>query len=292
MTKIEIAHKKFIDELKTKNRSDATIVAYTKDLEQLMSHLITQGVDTTDKIELIHVEAFMKKLEGQNYSAKSISRKTNAARTFLKYLHAKGHMELNIADKLKHPKLDSLTPRVLSKLEYRALRDAAKNDSRAYAVIETLLQTGITISELAEIENSRVELRNDGGTIFIPKKNGREARNVPLNKVAVETIKKYLNVDKVATDKSNYLFVTKSGQGMLVRNIRSTVDRYFRAAGIKGAKVNDLRHTFVVHHLSAGVNVNYLSKILGHKRVSTTERYLKYAERVEGVAEKFELSII
>ena len=73
-----------------------------------------------------------------------------------------------------------------------------------------------------------------------------------------------------------HVFVTKSGKPFLIRNIRTAVERYFRLAEIKDAKVNDLRHTFVAHHLKHGVSLVVLSKVLGHKRVSTTERYLQY----------------
>jgi len=59
------------------------------------------------------------------------------------------------------------------------------------------------------------------------------------------------------------------------RNIRTAIDRYFRIAGIDGAKVNDLRHTFIAHHLMAGTPITTLSKLVGHKRLSTTEKYLE-----------------
>jgi integrase/recombinase XerC/integrase/recombinase XerD len=72
--------------------------------------------------------------------------------------------------------------------------------------------------------------------------------------------------------------VTKSGKPFLVRNIRTAIERYFRLAEIENAKVNDLRHTFVAHHLKHGVSLVLLSKILGHKRISTTERYLEYVK--------------
>jgi D-alanine-D-alanine ligase-like ATP-grasp enzyme len=62
------------------------------------------------------------------------------------------------------------------------------------------------------------------------------------------------------------------GKPFLVRNIRDAVERYFKKAGIDKAKINDLRHTFVAHHLRSGVSMVFLSKVLGHKRLSSTER--------------------
>ena len=72
------------------------------------------------------------------------------------------------------------------------------------------------------------------------------------------------------------LFVTKTGRPLLIRNIRTAIDRYFRLAGIKGAKVNDLRHTWVSHQLQSGMSLVMVSKLAGHKRVAATERYLQY----------------
>ncbi len=75
-----------------------------------------------------------------------------------------------------------------------------------------------------------------------------------------------------------HLFVTKTGRQFLVRNIRDAVERYFKKAGIENVKINDLRHTFVAHHLKQGVSLVFLSKVLGHKRLSSTERYLQYVK--------------
>ena len=59
-----------------------------------------------------------------------------------------------------------------------------------------------------------------------------------------------------------------------MRNIRAAIDRYFRLAGIDNVKVNDLRHTFIAHQLMSGASVVFLQKLAGHKRLSTTEKYL------------------
>jgi integrase/recombinase XerC len=95
-----------------------------------------------------------------------------------------------------------------------------------------------------------------------------------LNKAAKEALDRYLEVRGTGSQ-SKALFITKTGRPLLIRNIRTAIDRYFRIAGIEGAKVNDLRHTFIAHHLMAGTAITTLSKLVGHKRLSTTERYLE-----------------
>jgi len=65
---------------------------------------------------------------------------------------------------------------------------------------------------------------------------------------------------------------------LAVRNIRAAIDRYRQRAEVPGYSVNDLRTTFVVENLKAGVDLILLSQVVGHKRLSTTERYLELAE--------------
>lgn len=290
MIKLEIAHKNFVKHLENEGRSSSTLIAYGKDIEQLTRFLSKKGVVLVNEIELKHLEEFMGKLATDDYTPKSISRKTNSTKTFFKYLKDQGHVQANAADLLKHPHVDLKAPRILSKLEYRALRDAAKDDLRTFAIIEVLLQTGLTISELADIKIENLEIAKEPGSLFIPKKQSKDQRQVPLNKAAIEAIKKYMDNERPQDKKSEYLFITKTGKPLLVRNIRSTIDRYFKLAGVEHAKVNDLRHTFVAHHLAQGTSLLQVSKIAGHKRISTTERYLQFIERPE--EEKSELGIL
>lgn len=288
MISLKEGHKTFIEHLTKQGKSSATLTAYNKDIEQLIKHLENEGLILVTEIQTTHLEVFMKGLADKKYTAKSISRKTNATKTFFRFLKEMNHITENVSTALKHPKLDTKSPRILTKLEYRALRDATRNDLRTYAMVEVLLQTGVTISEIAEMKLSEVEIKGNEGNLFVPKKNNKEARNIPLNKAVVEVLKKYIEAERPKMEKAIHLFVTKTGNSLLVRNIRSTIDRYFKNAGIEKAKVNDLRHTFVAFHLSQGVNILKLSKIAGHKRVSTTEKYLEYIEKVE-TTEKAEL---
>ena len=106
-----------------------------------------------------------------------------------------------------------------------------------------------------------------------------------INKAAKSALDRYLSIRPTVT--SNALFITKTGRPLLIRNIRTAIDRYFKIAGITGAKVNDLRHTFIAHHLAAGASPILISKLVGHKRISTTEKYLEFTKDLP--AEKVKL---
>lgn len=264
------AHDQFKNFLKENNRSASTIVAYGKDVDQLVSFLSELSKQHIHEVTKEDIQSFLAKLSKEGYTPKTISRKINSTRTFYRFLKVNEYVTDDPSLLVEHPRYELAPPRILTPTEYRALRDAARNDARMFAIIELLLQTGIRIGELAQL---RIEdLQGDNLRIRTYEKH--EERLVPLNRSAKEASKRYLEArPKVKEDR---IFVTKSGKPFLIRNIRTAVERYFRMAEIENAKVNDLRHTFVAHHLKHGLSLVVLSKILGHKRLSTTERYLEY----------------
>lgn len=264
------AHKAFTDFLKSNNRSSATIVAYGKDIEQLVQYLTEIEKQHVHEVNKEDIESFLNKLSGAGYTPKSISRKINSTRTFYRFLKVNEYVTDDPSLLVAHPEYQLAAPRILTPTEYRALRDAARNDARMFAIIELLLQTGIRIGELAELRLE--DIRQEG--LYIRPFEKHEERIVPLNRSAREALERYLKTRPQVEEKR--VFVTKSGRPFLIRNIRTAVERYFRLAEIKNAKVNDLRHTFIAHHLKHGVSLILLSRIVGHKRLSTTERYLEY----------------
>ncbi len=270
MTTLKDAHTQFTQYLESRKRARATIVAYSKDIEQLTDFLTNMGKKNIEDVGRDELDAFLKKLAADSYTPKSISRKINSIKTFFRFLKTTGIVASDPAIEIEHPRYEVKPPRILSKIEYRALRDACRGDLRIYAIVELFLQTGIRIGELANLKTSDL----DGASLHIAAQEGHEERTVPLNKAAKEALDHYLATrNKDASSVS--LFITKTGRPLLIRNIRTAIDRYFRIAGIEGAKVNDLRHTFIAHHLMAGTPITTLSKLVGHKRLSTTERYLE-----------------
>lgn len=263
------AREQFIDYLKKQKRSISTILAYGKDIEQLVAFLEKQKVSQASAVTSELLESFKKDLADKNYTLKSISRKLNSIKTFFKFLKSQQAIENDPSLEVGHPKYELKPPRVLSKLEYRALRDACRDDIRMSAIIELLLQTGMRIGELARLEEDDLK----GNEIYIRPYESQPERTIPLNQAAKNALNRYL-AERPAS-KSKVVFLTKTGKPLLVRNIRTVIDRYFRLAGIENAKVNDLRNTWLAYHLSSGTSVVLLSKLAGHKRLSTTEKYLQ-----------------
>lgn len=267
---LKTAQTQFTEYLSSRRRARATIVAYGKDIQQLTQFLTNLGKKAINEINRDELDAYLKKLSSDNYTPKSVSRKINSIKTFFRYLKVSSLITLDPAVEIEHPKYEVKPPRILTKLEYRALRDACRGDIRIYAIVELFLQTGIRIGELANLTLDDIK----DAQLHIAEQEGHAERMVPLNKAAKDALNKYLEI-RSSQGPIKALFITKTGRALLIRNIRTAIDRYFRIAGIDGAKVNDLRHTFIAHHLMAGTPLTTLSKLVGHKRLSTTEKYLE-----------------
>ncbi|MBI2029491.1 tyrosine-type recombinase/integrase [Candidatus Gottesmanbacteria bacterium] len=271
---LQSLHKEFLTFLAGQKRANATILAYGKDIDQLVKFLTNAGRTQASEITKDDLDAFTGKLTKDGYTPKSVSRKINSIKTFYRFLKNNGFVSLNPATEIRHPKYDTKPPRVLSKMEYRALRDATRGDVRTYAIVELFLQTGVRIGELAQLTIVDIQEKE----LMVKDTNG-SSRSVPLNKAAKQALDSYIAIRPKTQNAT--LFVTKSGKPLLIRNIRTTIDRFFRVAGIVDAKINDLRHTFIAHHLAAGTPITTISKIVGHKRVSTTEKYLNLVKEQE-----------
>jgi len=263
---------KFIKDLQAKDRSPSTILAYRADLEQLISHLEGKNKVLVSDVRPADIEGFRDSLLAEKYTPKSVSRKLNAVKTFFRLLMAEKIVTSDPSADVAHPKIEPSVPKFLSPMEYRALRDIVRGDARVAAIVEVILQAGMRISEVANLKLANTK----GEEAKIEAYATQPERTVSLNKSAKEALGLYLKIRPKTN--SPFVFVSKNGNPLAVRNIRAAIDRYMQKAEIPGYSVNDLRTTFMVENLKAGVDLILLSQVVGHKRLSTTERYLELAE--------------
>lgn len=272
---LAVAQKNFVNYLRKQNKASATILAYGNDIAQLIEFLQSQKITQVTSINQQHLENFKKELAKRKYNIKSIARKTNSIKAFFRYLKTENLVSKDPSASLTHPHYEATPPRIFSKMEYRALRDAARNEPRTAAIIELLLQTGMRISELARLELKDISEKE----IKIRAYETHPERTVPLNQAARRALERYLKIRPKT--KTTRLFITRFGRPFLVRNMRTAIKRFFQVAGIKNAKINDLRHTFIAHQLMNGAPLVFVQKLVGHKRLTTTERYLSFISKKE-----------
>ncbi len=262
---------KFTKFLEEKGRSPSTILAYRADLEQLVDFLKEKNKALPSQVYAGDIEAFRDSLLTKKYTPKSVSRKLNAVKTFFRWKVDQKHIDKDVSRDVAHPKIEPSMPKFLSPLEYRALRDVVRDDIRIAAIVELILQAGLRISEVANLKLANIVKTE----ITIDAYATQAERKVPLNTAAKTLLDQYIKVRPKAD--APHVFVSKNGKPLAVRNIRAAIDRYFHKAEIPGYSVNDLRTTFIIENLKAEVDLILISQIVGHKRFSTTERYLELA---------------
>ena len=250
----------------------ATILAYRSDLTQLVDFLIGREKVLPEQVRPDDLDGFRDTLLNDKYTPKSVSRKLNAVKTFFRWMISENIISSDVSASVAHPKIESALPKFLSPIEYRALRDVVRSDIRIAAIIELILQTGLRISEVASLKSENIK----DGVMKIEAYATQPERSVPLNKPGQDILNAYLAIRPKV--ESPYVFISKNGKALAVRNIRASIARYVQKAELPAYSVNDLRTTFIVENLKAGVDMVLLSQVSGHKRLSTTERYLELAQ--------------
>lgn len=263
--------------LKEENKSESTIAAYCKDMEQFADFIGDKNVRDVNKKDIGNFVKYV--LKEKKLTKKTASRKINSIKTYYRYLIEKNKVFKNPADEINHPEIEKNPPRILSPVEYKAIRETARRNFRNYTIIELLLQTGIKISEVSNLKIEDVKLDSLPPKLLINENGKNPMRFINLNKQAAEVLTKYLKTRVNYPDDRGYLFNTRSGREILPRNIRTGVDRICKRAGVENVCVNDFRNTFIIHQLENGVRLKTIAESVGHRRPSTTEAYLKYTKR-------------
>lgn len=258
--------------LKRQGKSESTRIAYKKDLEQIASTNVKKSLLEFTQEDIKSGLNLLK--QQKNLSAKTLSRKLNSIRTFYNYLVSTKKIVYNPSLEVSHPKYLSKKKRILKTTEYLALREACRDNKRLYAIVETLLQSGIRISELSRLKLRDVDLSKIP-YLYISPYESNEERKVPINQRLFFLLKSYIETEHKAPKANAPLFYTRSGKHIEIRNIRSTIDRAILKAKLKEVCVNDLRNTFIVHQLENGMSTQLLSVLVGHKNEVTTQKYLR-----------------
>ncbi len=259
---------KFTTYLKHNSRTESTIHAYTNDLNQIIaiSGDSLPKVSTKDLLQLLTTLKYRYKLSPQ-----SVSRKINSLKKFFDYLVSVEVIKINPAKAISHPKYRVKTLRVLTKNEYNSIILGSVENIKLLTIFECFLQTGLKISELSALKIKDLDKNFKFITVA--------SRQVPLNSKIHQLLDQYLKLAGKRSLPDYPIFSTNTGKSIEVRNIRSGLDRIFEKAKVKNLCVNDLRNTFIVFQLASGMELKTVSKLVGHKNIITTKKYLTNSNR-------------
>jgi integrase/recombinase XerC len=273
-----------------KGYSDNTCRAYMNDLVQFAAYAVNgkspeyedrKVIDVTpfmvEDVDHLLIRGYLGFLHKRN-SKKSIARKLSALRSFLRYLVRLGIITDNPADLILTPKQDQNIPAYLTVDEMFHLLDSIKIDSlagcRNRAIFETMYSAGIRVSELAGLNIKDVDFA--GCVIRVLGKGGKE-RIVPVGSKALFAVTEYirrLRGEGLPPDENRPLFLNKSNGRLTTRSIARILEEFVREFSISvPVSPHALRHSFATHMLDAGADLRVVQELLGHKSLSTTQKY-------------------
>lgn len=267
--------------------SDNTAMAYRVDVEKLIDWVAaeTGGVDETNFPELLRqideprLHTFMASLADLGISARSRARILSGVKSFFRFLRLERVIDNDPTSLLESPQVSKPLPEVLSLEEVDAMIgavDLTKDEGpRNAAMMETLYSCGLRVSELVNLQVSRI--RFDEHMILVEGK-GRKQRMVPMSDRAVAVIRDYLadsRRPRPQPGEDDIVFLNRRGRRLTRQMVFVIVKNLAEAAGIhRTISPHTLRHSFATHLLEGGANLRAIQMMLGHEYISTTQIYL------------------
>jgi integrase/recombinase XerC len=285
-----------------RNVSAHTVRAYDSDLTQFLGHVAAEADlkrrDLTPEIlDRTAIRSFLGYLHAEGQSRSTAARKLAAIRTFLHYLRREGVIDADPGALVATPRREVRIPAHLSEGEMSKMLDAPDDDEplgrRDHAILELFYASGLRLSELAGLDLDDVNL--SGRMVRVLGKGGKQ-RLVPFNTASAKAIRAWLQDRErlvrygvadprvpgsrardqrrsLARARREPLFVNYRGGRLTVRSIDRLVRKYATVTERDGVSAHALRHSFATHLLQRGADLRTIQELLGHSRLSTTQRY-------------------
>lgn len=280
----------FIESLSSeKGYSANTCRAYSHDLKEFVSFIYKErfsgkknqnSIDnfTADQVDGLLIRGYLGFLHKKNKRV-TIARKLSAVRSFFRYLVKRGVILDNPLDSILTPKQQKTIPVYLPVDDIFRLLDSISTDTlfglRSRAIFETLYSSGIRVSELAGMNMFDVDFTKQ--VIRVLGKGNKE-RIVPVGKKALTAIfdyRKRLQIEAgIRTDENTPLFLNKNKGRLTTRSIARILEKTAKECGLLiPVSPHSMRHSFATHLLDAGADLRVVQELLGHKSLSTTQKY-------------------
>jgi integrase/recombinase XerC len=276
-TPVEKTIEKFLHSLHQRNASSHTIKAYTGDLGNFSAYL---GSRDWRSIDHLTIRGFLSHLYEMGLSKTSVARALAAVRSFYKWLAQEGVVEQNPAALVSTPKLPKKLPRVPTIEEMNTVLDGqmpeiASFPERDRIMFELLYGCGIRNSELIGINLDDIRLSSEA---ILIRGKGKKERYVPFGDSVKAALASYLPVrlQMLAECKKNTsaLLINQRGGRLTTRSVGRIIKKVAIAKGLSpDVHPHTLRHAFGTHMLEEGADLRSIQEMLGHERLSTTQRY-------------------
>ena len=263
-----------------KGYSPATLAAYRADLEYFERHLnfYQRSLKDPSALSRRDIQGFMASQHRDRQAKTSMSRRLSCLRGFFKHLIRRGVLDKSPADGIKNPKLLKPHPKSLNVDQAFALLDTAPTDAdpetaRDAALAELLYGSGLRISEALGLKTNDVDLT---ARIARVMGKGGKQRLAPLSDTAATALRGYLSLRHAfgPEAREQAFFLGMRGKPLQRRQANRILEQLSAKAGLpQSISPHVLRHSFASHMLQSGADMRAVQELLGHSRLSTTQRY-------------------
>ena len=279
MSELASQIERYLADLRRTNASAHSIRAYAADLQQFLEYLSPPDLapPAPAAIDVFVLREWLAGLYRDKLSTLTIRRKLAAVRGLFRFLLREGAIPVNVARLIRTPKAPKTLPSVMTAEQTNALIDGVAADklerphpARDRAIFELLYGCGLRISELAGLSLEDVD-RSEGWVRVRGK--GRKERQVPIPRKAAEALDRYLGERPVVRDE-RAVFLNHRRSRLTDRGMRGIVKLYATSlAGDSSIHPHSLRHAYATHLLADGADLRSIQELLGHARLSTTQKY-------------------
>lgn len=275
---------KLLNEFKEKmiveDISDNTIKNYISDIRNFYKWY--QELDVSEnlkKVTYYHLNAYKDHLiHNQRKKASSINRNIQSLKNFFYFMTNQKYIEQNPSKEMKFlRRTKRIQPQALTKKDIHKLLSVTSHSShgmqkRNYAIIQLLLQTGLRVGEVVNLEIRDLTLYDRSGEVRIVNAKGGKERTIPLNNSSRKALRNYL--EEKNSKERKIVFLSKQNRKMTVRAVQKVVSNLAEKAGIKNMSPHTLRHSFAINYLRSNPEcLVELSTLLGHESLDTTSIY-------------------
>lgn len=270
---------KFINYLKTERElAPNTLESYNRDLKQFYEYAKEKDLEDIKNVNKTLIITYLMYQQKNGRAASTISRSLASLRSFFQYLLNEGIITNDPTISLQAPKQEKKLPNILSLKEVEVLLNQPKLNNakgvRDRAMLELLYAAGVRVSELISLNIEDVNVYS--GYINCSKDTQNE-RVIPINVIAVEILKNYINNYRemfIKNDGNSPLFFNHHGRRLTRQGFWKIIKSYTIKANInKKITPHTLRHSFAAHLLQNGADLKCVQEMLGHSDISTTQIY-------------------
>jgi site-specific recombinase XerD len=269
----------YAQHLTASGKSRHTVKAYAHDL----AHFATWFYQTTGEafdaqaVGPRDITAYRSFLLTRGKKPATVNRRLVALQRFYKWAQQQGHAThspFEVLESVRVKQQQGLAPKWLDERQQLALLRAVRKGQhvRDLAIIETLLRTGLRVSELIDLTLADVELAERAGKVIVRAGKGGKYREVPLSREVRHTLELYLQARE--EESSQRLFLGQRG-AMNVPGVQYLVAKYAYQAHLQDVTPHTLRHTFGKNLVDAGVSLEQVAALLGHESLDTVMIYTK-----------------